>query len=270
MPFKSDDPNDFTADKLQGVKEHLDSKVEAGAFIETCQACRGSGQFYSYTGRLVGPCFKCNGKGSKAFKTSADTRRKARESSAKRKEDTAQAFRSSELGQFLEANQWSDFARSLFEGGQKYGGLTEKQEAAAYRMKAKVEAREADKAREREALPSSGVDLSELVGGLYAVPGDESRLKVRVEHGKEGTKWEGWTFVKDGAVYGGGQRYGTQRPDGDYQGKIVDQLKAILDDPFEAMCEYGRITSTCGACGRPLEDEESVARGIGPVCATKF
>ena len=41
-------------------------------FEETCPACRGSGVFRSYTGRIVGNCFKCKGKGVQFFKTSSD------------------------------------------------------------------------------------------------------------------------------------------------------------------------------------------------------
>lgn len=34
--------------------------------------------------------------------------------------------------------------------------------------------------------------------------------------------------------------------------------------------EYGRLYGFCIACGATLTDEESIARGIGPICATKF
>lgn len=34
--------------------------------------------------------------------------------------------------------------------------------------------------------------------------------------------------------------------------------------------EYGKVTGTCCNCGRLLTNEESIANGIGPICATKF
>lgn len=34
--------------------------------------------------------------------------------------------------------------------------------------------------------------------------------------------------------------------------------------------EYGRLYGFCIACGATLTDEGSIARGIGPICATKF
>ena len=117
--------------------------------------------------------------------------------------------------------------------------------------------------------PVAGLDLSGLPSGTYAVPNGETRLKVEIQNVTKG-KWAGWVFVKDGAEYGRGESYGRQAPGKAYQGKIVEQLRVILADPQEATAAYGRLTGTCGLCHRPLEDEESVARGIGPICARKF
>ena len=113
-----------------------------------------------------------------------------------------------------------------------------------------------------------GLDLSSLPSGHYAVPDGDSRLKVFIQQGKG--KWAGWTFVKDGAEYGQGTRYGMQRPGETYRGKIEAALTAILDDPEAAVKAYGRLTGTCGICGRHLEDADSVAAGIGPICAGKM
>ena len=33
---------------------------------------------------------------------------------------------------------------------------------------------------------------------------------------------------------------------------------------------YGQLYGVCCRCGAPLTDEESIARGMGPVCASKF
>lgn len=116
---------------------------------------------------------------------------------------------------------------------------------------------------------TEGLDLTVLPSGRYAVPGGETRLKLKIDVVEDG-KWAGWVFVKDAAVYGQGQRYGSQRPGERYQGKVVDALTTILEDPRAAMVAYGRLTNTCGNCGRALEDEESVRSGIGPVCAGRL
>lgn len=163
-------------------------------------------------------------------------------------------------GVTLEEIQGTKVVRS-----KKTGKIADKRDASKLIEILKV----APKAENRARAPQ-GLDLSDLPSGLYGVPNGDTRLKVRVEHGKPGTKWEGWTFVKDGAEYGQQKRYGLQRPGQAYQGDIVPALEAIKADPQEAMKEYARLTGKCGVCNRPLEDEESVARGIGPICAANL
>lgn len=118
--------------------------------------------------------------------------------------------------------------------------------------------------------PESALDLSELLPGMYAVPAGSTRLKVRVSHGGDAGRWAGFIFVNDGAEYGAGTRYGMQKPGEMYRGQIEDELRAILADPKAASAAYGQLVGRCGVCGRRLEDEDSVARGIGPVCAERF
>lgn len=47
-------------------------------------------------------------------------------------------------------------------------------------------------------------------------------------------------------------------------------LLSIAFDPKAAMELYGQQLGKCGHCGRTLTDEESRARGIGPICAQKM
>lgn len=47
-------------------------------------------------------------------------------------------------------------------------------------------------------------------------------------------------------------------------------LKAMLDDVFSLVVRYGLELETCGICGKTLTDEESRARGIGPICIRKM
>ena len=76
--------------------------------------------------------------------------------------------------------------------------------------------------------------------------------------------------MDDGAAYGSRRTYGKQAPDATYQGSVQDALVAILENPLEAQIAYGKLTETCGYCGKALEDPESVAAGIGPVCAARY
>lgn len=113
--------------------------------------------------------------------------------------------------------------------------------------------------------PATGLDLTLLPEGRYGVPGSDTRLKVMVRKPSKG-KWEGWVFVSDAAAYGQRRNYGRQAPGDTYRGDIVDALEAIAADPLAAMRKYGELTNHCGNCGKLLEDETSVALGIGPVC----
>lgn len=109
----------------------------------------------------------------------------------------------------------------------------------------------------------SGLDLTTLSSGRYAV--GDVLFRISNIDAEDGGKWAGWVFVANGSEYVD-ERFGSQRPGGTYRGMNADLLAVILDDPLAAMAHYGHITDHCGVCGRRLEDEESVARGIGPVC----
>lgn len=176
------------------------------------------------------------------------------------------------LIEWLAKQTWSDFAQSLAEQAKRTGRLSPAQVASATSMKAKCEAREAAKRTERAVEAKSSdedpLDLSHVPSGLYAVPGGDTRLKVQIDNVRKG-KWDGWVFVKDAAVYGEGRRYGSQKPGQYYKGQITEALRVIAADPMAAAAAYGQLTSTCGRCGRPLEDKDSVARGLGPDCAKK-
>ncbi|MDH3375347.1 MAG: DUF6011 domain-containing protein [Gammaproteobacteria bacterium] len=248
-----------------------------------CFSCRGSGLWsppvYATRGK-TGKCHKCQGRGH--FKTSAAERAKAREyrrvTTANDLQSAKDEFMAShkELVDFLESvKDWNDFARNLLQGEYglaKRGRLSDKQVAAAERMKAKIEAKEAEKLKSLEWQPvdNSEINLDSIPSGYYAVPDGETRLKVRINRPGPNSNWHGWTFVSDGAAYGHGKRYGRQAPGKDYNGDIIPQLLAIKADPAAASKAYGKLVGRCGVCNAILENEESVANGIGPICAGKM
>ena len=117
-------------------------------------------------------------------------------------------------------------------------------------------------------VAEDAIDLSDLRSGKYAVPGGDTRLKLRISRSKgNGSTPAGTIFVSDDAEYGSRKNYGRQDVDGLYRGEVKDALRAILADPKAAMVAYGQLVGVCGNCGRRLEDEESVRAGIGPICA---
>jgi len=118
-------------------------------------------------------------------------------------------------------------------------------------------------------IGDEGLDLSALHEGSYGVPGTDSRLKIRINKPTRG-KWSGYVFVQDCATYGSQRRYGIQKPNALYTGDIQNELQLILDNPSLALKKYAQLTGNCGICRRPLEDAESLERGIGPICASRL
>jgi hypothetical protein len=57
----------------------------------------------------------------------------------------------------------------------------------------------------------------------------------------------------------------------DYAGSLAaNGLKPEHKMTLEQAKEYGSLYGTCCNCGRTLTDEQSIAAGIGPICASKF
>lgn len=284
QPTTFDDLEDDEAWNRTGPRPERMEALDAADVMdqlhtEKCRKCQGTGTFYSYSGRALGQCFACKGKGTKSFKTSPEARSKSRTAAAARRAalpaKNFDAFTAKEpevAAWLLKASaRGSEFASSLRRGVEKYGSLTDPQLASAAKCMDRDAEREAARAAreaEEDATPEGSLDLRSLPSGYYAVPDGDTRLKVRVRHGS-GEKWGDWIFVDDGAEYGSRKNYGRQAPGKNYRGGIVEQLTAILADPGGASKAYGKLVGCCGVCGRTLEDQNSIDAGIGPICAQK-
>lgn len=104
--------------------------------------------------------------------------------------------------------------------------------------------------------------------GYYLVDGKRYQVQV----GKK--NWEGWTFLRTGSAYHDSKTLASRAPDGGWGTRTTlhgrDVWAAIAMDELGAMAAYGHATGKCGRCNRLLEDAESVALGIGPVCRGKL
>lgn len=74
-------------------------------------------------------------------------------------------------------------------------------------------------------------------------------------------RWEGYTFIRQQA---GSEYFSVPF------GRSLPILEAIAHDPEEALRAYGRELGECGVCGRTLTNPESIAAGIGPICAGRL
>ena len=278
-----------TADDIaHGVEILRTQKIDR--FEETCPACRGTGRFRSYAGRVVGDCFKCHGKGKLFFKTSLENREKARASAARRRDSDA-ASKSDQAMAWLGANPaeaaWLrescakgfEFAISMNEALFKYGHFTERQEAAVRGAAAKSEARKAQWAAEKAARDANAadVDIGRIAEALAAAKASKLKWpKLRLADFVFSPAPE--TGRNAGAIY-------VKDADGGYLGKIADGkftrscictdaleagILAAAADPHAAAVAYGHQTGSCACCGRELTNAESVALGIGPICRDKW
>lgn len=155
-----------------------------------------------------------------------------------------------DLAAWLGEQTWSDFAQSLAKFYRETGRLTEKQEAAARSMHAKVVAKNAP-------APAPAPKV-EVANGHYALVVDGVVKFYEVRNGETGSKWEGYTFVDAVAS------------DDRYPIRNRDNREAILAliaaAPLDAMKLYGIEIGRCGHCGRALTSEWRKV-GVGPVCS---
>lgn len=114
-----------------------------------------------------------------------------------------------------------------------------------------------------EIFNSLAAQLPNVARAFYAVPklDGEGFDFFKIDKPQDG-KWVGRTFVKRVVS------------DYDYPMKFSIQLDAlnriVAADPAKALEAYGHELGKCGICSRALTDPESIARGIGPVCAAKL
>lgn len=121
--------------------------------------------------------------------------------------------------------------------------------------------------------PRGTTSAAELEIGIYRTD-DDSLYKVYPAQsgGRMFAKLlvlpEGWmelTYEQRKALVESGSK-----PEWNYQGMAHRFVKAEQKLSLEEAKAFGTITSVCGECGHLLTDEESIANGIGPVCAGKY
>lgn len=250
--------------------------ANGGESLFKCPSCNGTGTFYSYSGRAVGNCFKCKGKGKVSKRVAAAAKAKVtrEENLAKRQEELRENH--GEMIDFIWRNaEWSDFYRSMQEAFLTYGRFTEKQFAAIERGMEKAKERAKTKAEEKEAK-AEDVDVS-VIHELFDRASESGLKKPKFRTDVLEISKAPMTGRNAGSLY--------VIHDGNYAGKItngkffgssgekeitVDLIKELAKDPLEVAKMYGKKTGTCCCCGRELTDPNSIAAGIGPICESNW
>jgi hypothetical protein len=151
-----------------------------------------------------------------------------------------------DLAEWLATQTWSDFATDLARYYRRTGTLSERQVAAAERMRAKITARAAAEAAVPERPPVTEP-------GFYLLDAEVWRVQ-KARHGdhlyakRRGTAG-GWEYVA-----GGIRRLSAE-----------DRIT-----PAQA-AEHGLTTGICIFCDADLDDRDGLGHrvGVGPVCARK-
>lgn len=278
------EPNDDLADLIGSLLRAPTNRAPADfvpaaerAFTERCPKCGGSGNW-----RPGYPCFKCKGSGRITFKTSPDKRATARTSTQSRKQRSAAenlaAFKLAEPDIFA----WFDgntypFAVAMRQAVEKYGSLTERQITAALsaivkRDEARARVETAKQARAKQAQP---VNVSALEQA-FAKARETKKLPkllvagIKIYPAKADSANAGALYVRGGPGYLGKIMGGKFYRSRECTPQMETSVLAILADPKGKAIEAGRLTGTCAVCGRELTDPDSIAAGIGPICATGF
>lgn len=281
-------PDEFDAYDESLMEQYGNSKSQSDfEYVEPCADCRGTGKFYSYTGRLVGPCYKCKGEGKRYFKTSPEARAQARNRATVRKErkelakaetltqwklDNAKAYA------FLTANTWSSFYNSMLENLEQYGGLTTGQLTAVTNSMAKAEKKQVEFDKRPADVQFNETGLAALYT-LFQNASDSGLkypklriLTVVISVAPQSGKNSGCLYVKSdsseylGKITGEGKFLKVKACGDDH----IATLESIANDPLQAAQMHGHQTGNCSCCGRELTNPESVQLGIGPICRGKW
>ena len=305
LPVVSTEPRAEFANATHAMMAGASSEVVA-QYVERCKSCGGSGRFVSYSGRVVGECFKCKGAGEMSYKTSPEHRAKARRRSQDKRAAERMASikahtdwhfnlteqQSDACGWLIDVTRYVPFwmnnevAQSLIEQFRKSKPWSEKQMDMVVRWHSKAKEREAEKAaqKEREQTPCAVSEKFVELFGLFANAKAAQKAKpilraegLRISEAKESSRNAGCLYVTDAESHWEDRTYlGKVTPAGEFvrSKDCTDQQAAAVEsvamNPLEAALNYGRITGSCSCCGRELTNHKSVEDGIGPICRDKW
>jgi len=251
-----------------------------------CTQCGGTGQWLGGRTNRAGSskCFACGGRGH--FMTSQHDRDRAKASRQRSKADEvrrvnehrAQWVREHEaVCQFIRrgCDRGDGFMLSMEEAIGRWGALTPNQLAAVERQMARAAER-----RQERAAGGQTVDLSSVRAMFEAAKAAALKLPGAIGRKPPVYRAEGLKIsMAPDRGRNPGALYVVRIADDEYLGKIVGTtytgreapgLAIIAADPRAAAVRHGQEYGQCSCCGATLTNADSIAAGIGPICATKW
>ena len=205
-------------------------------------------------------------------------RAKARAYYGKQASDRATALVASWANQNPAEYEWivnnsdtNTFAGSLHASLHKWGSLTPKQHLAVQGAIARAQIAKT----KAENAPTLSVEPIEVAFAKASSAGI-ARPKLRL--GEFVFSPAPLTGKNPNAIY-------VKHSDGTYLGKVAGsrlftvasvspevegEIMAVASDPLNSAIAYGKRYGKCSVCARTLTDEDSINRGIGPVCASNY
>ena len=119
-------------------------------------------------------------------------------------------------------------------------------------------------------------EASNLIASLLSMPKAMAAPKAKASPlVGEGVYFHTGHVVKvKRAIHGSGRLYSTvfnpETTQWDYKPAVLMVLTEEDRLTYEKAKEFGQLYGMCAVCGRTRTDEESIANGIGPICAGKF
>lgn len=187
---------------------------------------------------------------------------------------------------WINGNTENNFAKSLRGQYQAKGQLSPGQVDAVRSILGDPAAQARRQAAKVAAAPSvAGAGFDRLLQAFHSAEGTglkRPKLQCRqiaFSYANRTSRNPGFVYVKIGGNY-----KGKITP----EGKFIAAMSSVRDetiaptyaetaeiirigrDPLAAAIEHGKLTGKCAICSRALDNPESVARGIGPICAKKF
>lgn len=268
-------------------------------WTEGCPKCGGTGQFRGYSGRVLGQCFACKGKGSNTYKSSPEARAAGRTSYAARKERRenetaaiADEWRANNAARWEWLQRASasnarrggtfDWPDKVIEGIAKYGEPTANMIATIDRLMMKDAERAEQRAAAAPRVDGRKIEHAFAVAreraarpGMLGIWTKPMVLRVNetdlsFQPGSIGSQWEHMIFVK------AGERKLGHIADGRFVRKFActdadqDAIVSACNDPLTAAKAYGKAYGRCMVCSRTLLADGSIEAGIGPICAEKY
>lgn len=282
--FDDLEPGEFSETPMARVRAGIPAEAEAAAAPGAGAPARPAGTLGHWEGCT---CFACQVQRARADRAAArDRAQRAVDRAAARAQraaiDRSEAFAAAfpaEWAWIVERTRWEesprgngDFGRSLQNGIQRYGSLTDRQMEAVRSGMARRAAMVENRRQNSTALDVGPLDA------VFAVARANQAVKAIIRTGAVTFSLAKMTGANPGAIY-------AKSADGVYLGKIVggefkaalactaahtEEIRMAARDPKEAALRYARATDRCSICGRTLTDPASKLAGIGPDCAAKF